>query len=62
MGFWGVWDEYISNGIMLLKYNNNKIKVKDLSCESMSYWNLERGKKSILDKSFNFFTTTSSDF
>jgi hypothetical protein len=44
MGFWGGWDEYISNGIKLVKYNDNKIKVKDLSCECMGYWNFEREK------------------
>jgi hypothetical protein len=62
MRFWSGWDEYTSNGIRLSNYNNNKIKIKDLSCECMGYWNFERGKKSILGKSLNFFTTTSFDF
>jgi hypothetical protein len=62
MGLWSGWDEYIPNGIRLLKYNNNTIKVKDLSCECMGYWSFEGGKKSNLGKSLNFFTIANSDF
>ncbi len=37
---------YFWRGIFFLpcNYDHNKIKVKDLSCEYMGYWNFERGK------------------
>jgi hypothetical protein len=37
------------------------IKMKDISCECMAYWNL-KGKKPIFGKSLNFLTTFYSSF